>query len=560
MSRIFVASQTGANETYIRTPASGVYNSLVASTIGFWIFLQSGYSGSPIIIVKDPTDTYSTAINVTNSGLLNGQVLPSIGAGAITFTHETVPVDTWTYVTMYYDFSGDRKVYFSINGVPCTYSSQSIAANSTPIDDSGDGFYFGNDTFNTEGFTGDLAEIAIWNTVLTGPQITAAAASTTGVGSIASANLVGYWHLCGTMSPEPDVSGNGNSGVLNGSPPPAQGPDSPGFACSVSTYSISGNAGIAGATVAYTGTSSGSVTADGSGNYTIGGLANGPYTITPSFSFYTFSPLSQNETVAGSNITGVNFTAIPDTWSISGNAGIAGATVAYTGTASGSVTADGSGNYTISGLANGTYTITPSLDSYVFNPLNRVEIVSNANISGVNFTVNTEVMIAEVQISITYQNPGNYLYARDVNSWGDGGTYGANIGQPYALCDVVIGSITLSQPGARLFPLQHVVGYFDAVGTLNNGGSSYPDVWIMPNEISDKKGVGFIQLPEVLQEPPVGQNIASASLLALRWNVNMMNSFLASQFMHHLQIKIQFEPENAPNTIKAIAFGEDQST
>jgi hypothetical protein len=75
------------------------------------------------------------------------------------------------------------------------------------------------------------------------------------------------------------------------------------------TYSISGNVGVAGATVAYSGTASGSVTAGAGGAYTIPSLANGSYTITPSKSGYTFSPTSRNETVSGSNIAGVNFTA-----------------------------------------------------------------------------------------------------------------------------------------------------------------------------------------------------------------------------------------------------------
>ena len=73
-------------------------------------------------------------------------------------------------------------------------------------------------------------------------------------------------------------------------------------------------------------------------------------------------------------------------------------------------------------------------------------------------------------------------------------------------------------------------------------------------------GIGFIQLPEVLQEPPVGQTHPSKSLLALRYPVNMFNSALASQYVHHLQVKIEFEPENAPNTIKAISFMESQDT
>jgi hypothetical protein len=75
------------------------------------------------------------------------------------------------------------------------------------------------------------------------------------------------------------------------------------------TYSISGNAGHAGATVSYSGTSSGSVTADGSGNYTIPGLINGSYVITPTLTGYAFTPTSHSETVSGSNITGVDFTA-----------------------------------------------------------------------------------------------------------------------------------------------------------------------------------------------------------------------------------------------------------
>lgn len=72
---------------------------------------------------------------------------------------------------------------------------------------------------------------------------------------------------------------------------------------------ISGNAGIAGATVSWSGATSGSVTADGSGNYTLPSLSNGMYTITPSKTGYTFSPDSSSEIIINGNITPVNFTA-----------------------------------------------------------------------------------------------------------------------------------------------------------------------------------------------------------------------------------------------------------
>jgi hypothetical protein len=86
------------------------------------------------------------------------------------------------------------------------------------------------------------------------------------------------------------------------------------FACGAASttppgHSISGNAGVAGATVSWSGTASGSTVADGSGNYTIPSLADGPYTITPSLTGYTFSPPSQAVVVSGSNVVGINFTA-----------------------------------------------------------------------------------------------------------------------------------------------------------------------------------------------------------------------------------------------------------
>ena len=73
---------------------------------------------------------------------------------------------------------------------------------------------------------------------------------------------------------------------------------------------ISGNAGVPGATISYSGLTSGSVTADGTGNYTLPNLANGMYTITPTLAGYTFSPTSSTVTISNGNATGINFTAI----------------------------------------------------------------------------------------------------------------------------------------------------------------------------------------------------------------------------------------------------------
>lgn len=83
------------------------------------------------------------------------------------------------------------------------------------------------------------------------------------------------------------------------------------FFTAATTFSISGNAGVINATVSYTGTASGSVTSDNFGNYTIPGLLNGIYTLTPTASGRTFSPTNSAQTVNNANITGVNFTPTP---------------------------------------------------------------------------------------------------------------------------------------------------------------------------------------------------------------------------------------------------------
>ncbi len=80
------------------------------------------------------------------------------------------------------------------------------------------------------------------------------------------------------------------------------------------TYSISGTittsagAGINGVSVSNGSTST---TTNASGAYTLSGVVNGTYTLTPSLSGYTFSPATRSVTVSSANVTGQNFTGTP---------------------------------------------------------------------------------------------------------------------------------------------------------------------------------------------------------------------------------------------------------
>lgn len=70
----------------------------------------------------------------------------------------------------------------------------------------------------------------------------------------------------------------------------------------------------------------------------------------------------------------------------SNGSGLSGFTMMLSGKTSARVTTDASGNYTFSGLANGGYTVTPTHTGFTFSPANSAQTVSDADITGVNFT------------------------------------------------------------------------------------------------------------------------------------------------------------------------------
>lgn len=253
----------------------------------------------------------------------------------------------------------------------------------------------------------------------------------------------------------------GCTGVVSGQnsqPPPPPPPQ---------TYSISGTISPAaaggGTTVTLSGAATATTTADSSGNYSFSGLTNGTYAITPSHTGYSFGPASQNATVNGANVAGINFTAtaVGGTFTISGTitptAGGSGATVTLSGPAAATTTTDSSGNYSFGSLVNGTYTVTPSNSGYSFSPVNQSVTVSSANQTGVNFTATPQVThtvalswVASTTTTVTGYN----VYRSTVN----GSAYAkiATLGLVFAYTDSAV------QSGATYY---YVTTAVDSTGT-----------------------------------------------------------------------------------------------
>jgi hypothetical protein len=148
-------------------------------------------------------------------------------------------------------------------------------------------------------------------------------------------------------------------------------------------FVISGNAGVGSAIVSYLNGTLKTVTADGNGNYSFAVPPNWSGTATPSRAGLTFNPPSRSYSNVTYNMINENYTALV---MITGNVGIAGATVNYTGD---STVADGSGNYTITVPWGWSGTVTPSLGGDAFCPGSKTYSHVTANLTSQNYAHTT---------------------------------------------------------------------------------------------------------------------------------------------------------------------------
>jgi LmbE family N-acetylglucosaminyl deacetylase len=241
---------------------------------------------------------------------------------------------------------------------------------------------------------------------------------------------------------------------------------------------ISGAGGV-GATIALSGTATGTTTANSTGVYDFtSALAAGAYTLTPSSPNYTFSPASQNVTVSTANVTSVNFSTL---YSISGTvSGGAGATVTLSGTSSATTTANASGVYSFIGLSSGSYTVTSSLAGYVITPSSQNVTIGNANLT-VNF-------LAQVAHTITGTISGAGGIGATVNFSGTiSGTTTANSSGVYTVTNVVTGNyaVTPSSPGYTFSPSSQSV----TIGTANVTGINFNTLYSVSGTITGAAGV-----------------------------------------------------------------------
>ncbi len=220
------------------------------------------------------------------------------------------------------------------------------------------------------------------------------------------------------------------------------------FTPAINTYTVSGTLGTAGATVTFSGTTSGSAIVSGfSYSFTV------PYgwvgTITPSKTGYTFTPSSISISAPGviADLPGQNFISALNTYTVSGALGVTGAIVTFSGVTSGSATVSGS-SYSFTVPYGWTGTITPSKAGHIFTPTS-ITISApgvTANLPNQNFT--SVVITYSISGTLGAKGAGaTVAYTGGSTTANNKGIYSFRV--PYGWT----GSITPSKPGYTFLPI-----------------------------------------------------------------------------------------------------------
>ena len=130
---------------------------------------------------------------------------------------------------------------------------------------------------------------------------------------------------------------------------------------------ISGNAGVSGASLSFTAGTPKTVISDANGNYSLGVSNNWGGVVTVTKPGFSITPASKTYSNVSANITAQNYSATTLNFIISGNAGIAGATLSYFDGVAKTATADGTGNYSMVVSYNWSGSIVATKTDYAFS-------------------------------------------------------------------------------------------------------------------------------------------------------------------------------------------------
>jgi len=218
-----VARSFNGTSAYISVPNSTVlnFNASQSQTVACWIKYSSSQSSYTGLVCKGQLASLPTGATGQYQILLYGDKLGCeidyIGSGGAYGPPQglvgTTVLDNnvWHHCCVTIAKPAGTCIIYVAGSQESTTTASQIANDYTdtyPV-------LIGVERTETLFFGGSMAEVGIWNVVLTAGEILALAKGCR-TASVRPASLVGYWPIWGLASPEPDMSGNANNGTLTG--------------------------------------------------------------------------------------------------------------------------------------------------------------------------------------------------------------------------------------------------------------------------------------------------------------------------------------------------------
>ncbi len=286
--------------------SNGLYGSVGSFPTNSW--MNSNYFRDIVFVSGSGVSgtTYSISGSITPAASGNGATITLSGAANATTTVNSSGTFTFSGVTNgAYTLTPSKAGFtFSPGSQPATVNGSSITVGAFTATAS--------PTYSISGNTGTGAGVTV---NLSGPST--ASTTTDGSGNYSFSALAnGSTYVISPTNSAYVFTPSNQSVTLNGA-----NVTGVNFTASAapSGFSISGKITLsskglgAGSTLTLANASSGvvvaSTTADSSGNFTLTGIANGSYVLTPTSSAAAFTPVSRNITISGANSAAANFTA-----------------------------------------------------------------------------------------------------------------------------------------------------------------------------------------------------------------------------------------------------------
>lgn len=168
-------------------------------SVAAWVNVSSSQSGSGAIVSANAIDTFHFKTTQADGGTLglavDAQSIVNVGGASGNY----FPVNTWAHVGFTYDSSGNYVFY--INGLNSGSGTNNVTFSSSAA-------WIGK-AYNGENTNGNLAEIGIWNAILTANEYLSLAQGNL-PSQVWPTFLQAYWPLYGLSgtNPEPDLSGH----------------------------------------------------------------------------------------------------------------------------------------------------------------------------------------------------------------------------------------------------------------------------------------------------------------------------------------------------------------